>query len=396
MSSIAARWAGCDVCVIEKNSNAGRKLLATGGGRCNLTHAGRIDDFVRACMPYGHFLKPAFYAMSPEQTLAFFHERGLKTYVDDEGCVFPVSERASDVHRILLEQMQADGVAICYGRPVVLVEKTDELFVVQTEKRRINAKAVIVATGGKSWPKTGSTGDGYTIAESFGHSIEPATGILCPMVTQEGWPGELQGVSLENAAIRLKIKSKASVYSGKMVFTADGIGGPAVFDVSRTAADLLRKQSQVPVTLDFWPKYQREQLSSKLIDLCAAHPKKDVAGILAQWFPKRLAGYLQIVACGDRPVQGCQLSKFQRQRLVEALKATPLTFIQSGPLEKATVTRGGICLKDIDSRTMQSRLCEGLFFAGEVMDVDGPCGGYNLQIAFSTGALAGQSAAKIC
>lgn len=395
MAAITARQSGMNVCVLEQNSNAGRKLLVTGGGRCNLTHAGSIDDFVRACKPYGRTLKPAFYALSPQQTLAFFHERGLRTYVDDDGCVFPTSERAGDVHRILVEQMRDCGVDVVYGKPVASVEKQGPGFVIATQSNRFQSRAVIVAAGGKSWPQTGSRGDGYQIAQHFGHTVEPAVGILCPMVAAESWPGTLQGLSLENVGIRVKVKSKATVFSGKMVFTSDGIGGPAVFDVSRVAAELLTHQKEVPVTVDFCPGRDRERLLSELIELCAVHPRKDIAAILAQWFPKRLANYLQMCACGAKPVQGCHLSKSQRRNLIEALKATALTLVRSGPLEKATVTRGGVCCKEIDSKTMQSRLCQGLYFAGEVMDIDGPCGGYNLQIAFSTGALAGLSAAKL-
>jgi predicted Rossmann fold flavoprotein len=210
---------------------------------------------------------------------------------------------------------------------------------------------------------------------------------------REKWVPDLQGLSLPKVAIRLKTGSKAKCFLGEMVFTEDGIGGPAVFDVSRSAAELLNHQKTVPITMDFLPDVKPEELAAMLIERCAAHPKKEIAGILSEWFPKRLSVFLQTYACGTQPVLACAFQKSQRQKLVEAVKATPLTLIRSGPLEKATVTRGGVSRKEIDSKTMRSRLCEGLFFAGEVMDVDGPCGGYNLQIAFSTGVLAGRSAA---
>ena len=392
MAAVTARRLGVRVCMLEQNSNVGRKLLVTGGGRCNLTHRGSIDDFVRQCSPYGNTLKPAFYTLSPEQTLAFFHEHGLKTYTDEKGCVFPVSERAAEVNQILVNQVQHCGVDIQYARQVLSVEKQADEFTVTTEKEIFHCRVLIVATGGKSWPQTGSTGDGYRIAESFGHSIVSPVGILCPMVARESWPAKLRGLSLPKVGIRVKVKSKAMVYTGEMVFTDNGIGGPAVFDVSRVAAELLTQTDTVPVTIDFCPDIEQQTLASKLIELCALHPKKEIAGILSEWFPRRMAEYLQICACGQQAVQGSHFTKQQRQLLVDALKALPLTLVRSGSLEKATVTRGGVCRKEIDSKTLQSRLCEGLFFAGEVMDVDGPCGGYNLQIAFSTGALAGQSA----
>ena len=393
MAAIAAAAEGASVCVLEKNSSVGRKLLITGGGRCNLTHAGGIEDFVRDCFPSGNSLRPAFYALSPEQTLTFFHTHQLKTYVDEDGCIFPVSERAGDVCRILLEQLQQAGVAIQYGRAVQVVQKHESGFVVVTEKHRFSCGGLIVATGGKSWPQTGSTGDGYAIAESFGHSIIPPVGILCPMVVRESWAGQLQGLSLEKAAIRMKVKSKTKIYSGKMVFTADGIGGPVVFDVSRAAVELLDQQDGVAVTLDFCPDVMREELGALLIERCASHPQKEIAGVLCEWFPRRLSAFLAFQACGEKPVLACAFPKASRQKLVEAIKTMPLTLVRSGVLEKATVTRGGVERKEIDWRTMQSRLYEGLYFAGEVVDVDGPCGGYNLQIAFSTGFLAGKSAA---
>ena len=393
MAAIAVGQEGVSVCVLEKNSNAGRKLLVTGGGRCNLTHAGSIDDFVRDCHPYSNTLKPAFYTFSPEDTLRFFHQQGLKTYANKNGSVFPESERAGDVCRILVDQMSRCDTVVHYAQQVRSVEKKDDGFTIIAGKNRFSCRALIVATGGKSWPQTGSTGEGYEIAKSIGHTIVSPIGILCPMVTHEVWVRNLQGLSLPKVAIRMKIRSKVKVFTGEMVFTADGIGGPVVFHVSRVTVELLNQQEGVPVTIDFWPTGQRDELSSLLIKRCASHPQKEIAGLLCEWFPRRLSAFLQTCACGSQAVLACAFQRSQRQKLVEAIKATPLTLIRSGPLEKATVTRGGVQRKEVDSKTMQSRLCHGLFFAGEVIDVDGPCGGYNLQIAFSTGFLAGKSAA---
>jgi len=393
MAAIAAGQAGVSVCVLERNSSAGRKLLLTGGGRCNLTHAEGIDDFVRACHPYGNTLKPAFYTLSPDQTLAFFHQRGLKTYTDGDRCVFPVSEHAADVCQVLTDQLRQTKGIIYTGQAVTAVEKKADGFTVITERGQFLCRALIVATGGKSWPQTGSTGDGYKFAGSLGHTVLSPVGILCPMVVHEHWVGDLQGLSLPDIAIRVKVKSGAKIFTGEMVFTSNGIGGPAVFDVSRIAVELLNHRENVPVTIDFLPGIQREQLTSLLIDRCVSHPKKEIAGLLCEWFPKRLSAFLQRCACGAKPVMACVFEKTQRQKLTEVIKAMPLTLIRSGSLEKATVTRGGVNHREIDFKTMQSRLCPGLFFAGEVVDVDGPCGGYNLQIAFSTGCLAGKSAA---
>jgi hypothetical protein len=394
MAAIHAGRAGAQVCILERNSSAGRKLLLTGGGRCNLTHAGGIEDFVRACRPYGHSLKHAFYAFSPQDLVSFFEQRGLATTTESDGCIFPQTARAARVCRILVEEAKKQGAGIRYGRRAIRIAKDPAGFGVQTESEIFLCRALVVATGGASWPQTGSTGDGFNLAKTFGHTMREPVGILCPVVCQETWPGALQGISLGRVLIRIRLNEKTISVSGALVFTADGIGGPAAFDVSRAAADALQPAgSSVPLELDVCPDRPQEALDTELIRLCRQQPRKELSAILASWLPRRVGDVLQQMVCGQEAILAGQLRKHHRRRLVRLLKAMPLTVIRCGELEKATVTRGGIRREQIDFKTMGSRLCEGVFFAGEVIDADGPCGGYNLQIAFSTGALAGLCAA---
>jgi predicted Rossmann fold flavoprotein len=394
MGAVFAARQGADVCVIERNSNAGRKLLLTGGGRCNLTHTGSIDDFITACNPYGNLLRPAFYTLSPEDLLSFFHDRGLGTYVEPNGSIFPLNGTAGGVRDILLDEIKSSGVSTLYGDRTLSVQKEGDGFVIQTEQQRILSSAVIIATGGVSWPQTGSTGDGYRIAESFGHHIASPVGILCPVICDQSWPQTLQGISLDQVRIRVKIAAKAKIVSGALVFTEAGLGGPAAFDVSRLAADAFRRKETIPVTMDVCPEMSDQELDSFLMNQFTENPNREIAGVLSMRLPRRLAELLTKMVLGEQVVTAGHLPKKLRHQIVQFLKQIPLTVSGSGSLEKATVTRGGVLCKEVDFKTMQSRLCEGLYLAGEVLDVDGPCGGYNLQIAFSTGALAGTKAAQ--
>jgi predicted Rossmann fold flavoprotein len=395
MAAVIAARAGASVAVLERRSAAGTKLLLTGGGRCNLTHDGTPADFVRACMPYGNSLKAAFYTLSPQELIDFFQTRGIKMITEPNGCVFPKDKRAVDVRNILLHEAKQHGAHWLPDSRVLKIEKSNDRFTVYTQEQTIAASAVIIASGGVSWPQTGSTGDGYELARRLGHSVVLPMGILCPIICKETWPGTLQGTSLEQVAVTVKCGSGNTVCTGAAVFTQNGLGGFAAFDVTRATADAVRQGKPIPVTLDFCPPHSKERIEAEWIDAFAAHPQKELLSRLALYVPKRVAERILIMADVNRKISGNQLRRDQRRRLLGLLKEMPLTVTGHGSLEKATVTRGGIPGSEIDFKTMQSRLCEGLFFAGEVIDVDGPCGGYNLQIAFSTGALAGHSAAEM-
>ncbi len=394
MAAIEAAQENVSITILERNSVAGTKLLLTGGGRCNLTHAGQIDDFIKACRPYGNSLKPSFYTLSPQELIRFFEDRGLAMTTEPNGGVFPKHGRAADVRKILLQEAQARGVELRFKERVTGIERHQKSFSVHTETHSVPFDAVIIAAGGMSWPQTGSSGDGFQWAKILGHTIIAPLGLLCPIVCQESWPGSLQGTSLEQAAITVRNGTKSIVCRGAAVFTDNGLGGFAAFEVTRATVHDIRHGKAVPASLDFCPLRAREEIEAAWLKSCAEHPKKEMVSVLNIDVPRRVSELL-LRRVGTKPaITASQLRREERKSLLNLLKEMPLTIIRHGSLEKATVTGGGVDGKEIDFKMMQSRLCPGLFFAGEVLDVDGPCGGYNLQIAFSTGALAGRSAAR--
>lgn len=394
-AAVFAAQAGAKVLLIERGTVAGRKLLKTGRGRCNITHTGTMDDFVRAYDDCGRFLKPALYEYPPQAVREFFRSHQLATKEEKDGCVFPITDRAADVCRILVDTARRLNVEFLYGRHVWSVEKSSAGFYVTTDKQTVRAAAVLLATGGMSWSYTGSTGDGYRIAAELGHTIIPPKAALCPLITEETWPGTLQGVGIPEVIIGAVLNKKKIEACGPLMFTGDGIGGPAVFDLSRHLTDALTcSQSPVPITVDFLPAVEAADLDQWLIAQCAAQPKREVAGLLSVKLPRQFCLQLEEFFSPGRPTIAAHFTKDQRADLLRRIKAMPLTIAKTAPLEQATVTRGGVSRDQIDPQTMQSRLCDGLFFAGEVIDADGPCGGYNLQIAWSTGALAAKTAAR--
>ncbi|NLZ06457.1 MAG: NAD(P)/FAD-dependent oxidoreductase [Phycisphaerae bacterium] len=395
MAAIGAVSERISVTVLEANRAAGRKLLVTGGGRCNLTHDATIDEFVRAFGDAGRFLRHSLHEMSPEAIRTFFHDRGLPTTVESDGCVFPAKGRAPDVLRILQNEVERSGVRLLCESPVTDVALQDDGFAVTTPAQVVAAKRLIVATGGLSWLGTGSTGDGYRFASALGHAVIAPKAALVPLVTSEKWPGDLAGVSLSDVRIRLAGASRRTVSSGAIVFTQDGLGGPAAQDMSRLLADELADGGHIiALQIDLMPSVQEAELDQQLQQQMAASAKKAVSNALADLVPRRLASTLRKLAGCDGDTPAGQIRKETRRALLKLLKALPLHVTGTRPLAEATVTRGGVDRRQIDPKTMGSKLCAGLFFAGELIDVDGPCGGYNLQMCFSTGTLAGRAAAR--
>jgi predicted Rossmann fold flavoprotein len=392
MAAVFAAQKGAQTTVVEANTTAGRKLLRTGGGRCNLTHCDNIKDLIAAYGPGGRFLRYCLHEFPPQDVMQFFAERGLETKIDKAGCVFPVSDRAGDVRDILLGEAKSLGVQFLYDRVVERISKSSgSSFEVQTLRQTIHAARVIIATGGLSWPDTGSTGAGYRFASELGHTIIEPRGALVPLLTEERWVADLAGTGLEGVRISATLGKKRTTLTGPMLFTQDGIGGPAPLGLSRLIADFLG-ESAIQISIDMVVECGEQGLDDKIARLCVENPRKTMTNILSRFLPRRLAAVL----CGQLDIvdtQPCQLSKQKRRKLVGVLKALPLTITGTRAITEAMVTHGGVSTGQIESKTMQSAICPGLFFAGEIIDVDGPCGGYNLQICWSTGALAGRSAA---
>jgi predicted Rossmann fold flavoprotein len=395
MAAIFAAEAGARTMVIEGNTSPCRKLLLTGAGRCNLTHQAAPRELVRAFGAKGRFLSYALYQFPPQDVLNFFTRLGLRTKLEKDGCIFSATDRAGDVRDTLVGRAGKLGVTFLYDKSVGGITKEEGAFVVGASTERIGAEKLIIATGGLSWPKTGCTGDGYNFARQFGHTIVEPLASLVPLVTRESWPGQLAGTAMENVKISVRLNDKKVSTSGAMVFTDDGIGGPAVLDMSQYLTDYLPASgAPVAIMLDLMPHAEQARLEIQMTERIGANPKKKVINVLAEFMPKRLSAVLCRQAGCDDELEACRLRKDVRKKLIRMLKALPLSIVRTRPIAEATVTRGGVSITEIEPKTMESKICPGLFFAGEVLDVDGPCGGYNLQACWSTGALAGSSAAK--
>jgi len=395
MASIQSAGANAETFVFEGNTVAGRKLLHSGAGRCNFTHLASAAEIMRAFGPKGRFLSYSLHQFTPEQVRLFFRQQGLESNVEQDGCVYPVTQRTSDVRDVLAKHAKSRGVRFYFGKPVKYIERKGDLFAIHTAGSIIYAKKIIIATGGLSWPQTGSTGDGYRFAKEMGHHIIEPRASLVPLVTRESWPAELSGTSLKDVRISAVVEGRKIAVSGPMIFTNDGIGGPVVLDLSSFLTDYLpNKENPIEIRIDMAYKTNEAELDKQVRERIADNPKKTVANILTDFVPRRVA----IILCRqfnfNAGLSGCELKKDVRKKLVRILKSISLFIVSARPIDEAIVTRGGVALEDIDPKTMESKVCPGLFFAGEVIDVDGPCGGYNLQMCWSTGALAGRSAAK--
>jgi len=391
MAAIFAAKAGAEVVVFESNTTAGRKLLKTGGGRCNLTHFGKPAELLKAYRPYDKFLRYSLYEFSSEDAIEFFNSRDVATYTETNGSVFPISNMASDVLDVLLSECRKLKVKFFYDKKVSDITKTNEGFIVKAAAKEMTLASIIIAAGGACWPITGSTGDGYRIAEKMGHKIIAPRASLVPLVTSQKWVQYLAGVPIDNIRIFTTIKNKKVEATGALVFTSTGIGGPAILNFSRMIVDSVTKEP-LPVSIDILPEYNFDQLFELMKKNCQEHSKKDIATVMSFLLPRSVAGQIYEMTDADQNLKAGQLSRNLCHKICSLIKALPLTIQSTRSLKEATITRGGVDLAEIDNKTMQSRLVEGLFLAGEVLDADGPCGGYNLQIAWSTGALAGKSA----
>jgi hypothetical protein len=394
MAAVHAAQRGATTTVLEANAQAGRKLLITGGGRCNFTHDAGPDELVRAFGRHGRFLRHGFHETPPANVRAFFRSLAVPSKVEMNGCVFPTSDRAGDIRNLLVKQAQRRGVRLAYRRAAQEVTCSNQGYVIRTSQDAVLAASVIIATGGVTWPQTGSTGDGYRFAAALGHTVNPPRASLVPLLTREKWVRDLAGISLVDVRVRTRTENRRITTAGGLVFTHNGIGGPAALDLSRHVAERPPgSNTPMEIAIDLAPAIDTADLNHEIQARSSARPNKTMTNALPAFLPHRLVAALCRLAKCDPASRAGQLTKETRRRLVALVKELPLQVIGTRPLAEATVTRGGISTDEIDPRTMGSRLCAGLFFAGEVIDADGPCGGYNLQMCWSTGALAGRSAA---
>ena len=392
MAAVIAGREGAKVTLIEKMNYVGKKMGITGKGRCNITNACDMSDFIKNTPGNGKFLYGAYERFINEDLLQLLHDAGLETKVERGGRVFPASDSALDVRNTFMKLMKHYGVDVHLEEPVkkILVDD-DTVTGVVTDKETYHADAVVIATGGKSYPATGSTGDGYILAAQVGHKITDIRPSLVPIVTEESWVKDLMGLSLRNVELSVVAKNKVQAKMfGEMMFTHFGITGPIVLSLSHTVGKLMRKKNIGTIGLDInlKPALSPETLDKRLQKDFDLYSKKQLINGMKDLLPSRLIPLIIELAGIDPQKPINQISKEERQQIGYMLQHMPLTVKGLRPVEEAIVTAGGISLKEFNPKTMESKLVKGLYGAGEVLDIDAFTGGYNLQAAFSTGYVA--------
>lgn len=409
MAACAAADRGHQVTVLEKNEKAGKKIYITGKGRCNLTNDCDTADFFDHVPENPKFLYSSVYSFDHEAVKAFFESNGCPVKTERGKRVFPVSDRACDVTDALMRQLRRKRVWIRFHKKVeelLMQEASSEDACGQKRKLcgvrlsgggTLGADRVIVCTGGLSYPSTGSTGDGYRFAESAGHTVVPCAPSLVPFETAERWPLSLQGLSLRNVALTISPAEQENrktrpVYSGfgELLFTHFGISGPLILTAS-AYCDFRRFPQGFRLCLDLKPAIPEEELYARVEALLAAAPERQFGSATAELFPQRLRDVMTELSGIARTRRAGSVQPGEIRSFVRLMKAVPLTAVRTRSYAEAVVTRGGVCVREVNPSTMESRLVSGLYFAGEVLDVDAVTGGFNLQIAWSTGHLAGES-----
>ena len=392
MVAVIAGREGAKVTLLEKMNYVGKKMGITGKGRCNITNACDMSEFIKNTPGNGKFLYGAYERFTNEDLLQLLHDAGLETKVERGGRVFPASDSALDVRNTFMKLMKHYGVDVHLEEPVKKLLVDDGVVTgVVTDKETYHADAVVIATGGKSYPATGSTGDGYILAAQVGHKITDIRPSLVPIVTEESWVKDLMGLSLRNVELSVVAKNKVQAKMfGEMMFTHFGITGPIVLSLSHTVGKLMRKKNIGTIGLDInlKPALSPETLDKRLQKDFDLYSKKQLINGMKDLLPSRLIPLI-IELAGSNPQKPInQISKEERQQIGYMLQHMPLTVKGLRPVEEAIVTAGGISLKEFNPKTMESKLVKGLYGAGEVLDIDAFTGGYNLQAAFSTGYVA--------
>lgn len=394
MAAIQAAKQGRRVLLIEKNEKLGKKIYITGKGRCNLTNACEIEELFPWVMRNAKFLYCAFYTFSNGQTIDFFEQHGCRTKTERGMRVFPCSDHASDVTRILQRMLEKEQVEIRLKQTVqeVLQKENKVVGVRLSNGTIVPADAVIVATGGCSYPATGSTGDGYRFARILGHKVIEPQPALVPFETAEEWVKDLQGLALKNVKISI-FQDRKQLYEafGELLFTHFGVSGPLLLSASSAIADC---PNRLPLRMymDLKPALSEEQADRAILKNFAENANKSFKNAIQKRFPARLIPIMIRLSGIDGEKKVHEITRQQRQEFVHLMKHLPLTLCAMRGFSEAIITRGGVCVKEVNPSTMESKLVQGLYFAGEVLDVDAQTGGFNLQIAWSTGYLAGEHA----
>lgn len=393
-AAISAAENGADVTLLEKNDRCGKKLRITGKGRCNVTNDCSTEEFLQNVPTNPRFLYSALGNFDTQDVKAFFESEGVPLKTERGRRVFPVSDKAEDIVRALVSACRERGVEILNEKAVALKIDDNKISGVRTAQGELFADAVIVCTGGKSYTRTGSDGDGYAFAKAAGHTVTPLLPSLVPIVCAGKICPSLQGLSLKNVSLRIiNTNDKKEVYSdfGEMMFTHFGITGPMVLSASAHLRDVSRGCYEAEINLK--PALDEKTLDARILSDFSKFSNKDLINSLDELLPKKLIPVAVSLSGIDPRKKVNSITREERQSLVGVIRALRLRITGFRPLEEAIITKGGVSVKEIDPKTMQSKKCAGLYFAGEVLDLDAYTGGFNLQIAFSTGRLAGQFAA---
>ncbi|MBA3026999.1 MAG: NAD(P)/FAD-dependent oxidoreductase [Sulfurimonas sp.] len=392
MAAIVAARNGKKVLLLEKLSNIASKLKATGGGRCNLTNTLSNEDFMARFGRDGRFMQDALTALDYKALLAFFKEIGVETHAPDGYRVFPTSHSSATIIDALRDEMQRLGVTLLRSQKALkILANENQTQGVQTQEQTFYAPNVVVATGGLGYPVLGAEGDGYTMAAELGHKVTELHPAMMPLKTKEEWVKNCRADTIAKVELRVDLKKHKKLRaSGDLIFTNHGIRGPVVLDFAREITPLLDKYGEVPLLLNLTKGMNEEQISAHIKNSVAKNPLAPMQEHVATLLPVPLSRELCLLANVNPDAQYNKIDGASRAKLMQILVWTPLTVTGHDGFKMAMITRGGIDLKEINPKTMQSKIIKGLYFCGEIMNLDGPCGGYNLQWSFASGALAGK------
>jgi predicted Rossmann fold flavoprotein len=397
-----AAMLGVPTLLLEKKSRLGTKILISGGGKCNLTHFGSMEDIRAKFRPNeGRFLQPSFYRFTNEDFLSLLHSKGMETYTRPDGRIFPVAPSdAKDVVAALESHLQDAGVRIWRDAAVAKIETEDTTIsgITLQNGDRIQTRQLIVAVGGSSYPATGTTGDGWRWLEALGHTLVPLRAALAPLYLHPTPPADWSGIAFRDCVLKARRRNADGTlgkelmrWQGDLLWTHKGVSGPAALGVAREIAEVIPSESYIEV--DLIPDESFESVRDRLMEQTKKFPRRAVSDFVEQIAPNRLVKPIFEAAQVDSSVKGAYLGAKERNRLVLTLKGWNLGLVRNVPLERGEVVAGGVNLAEVDSRTMRSQRIEGLYLCGEVLDIAGPVGGYNLQAAWSTGYVAGNTAA---
>lgn len=394
LAACTAARAGACVTLLERNPKLGRKLYITGKGRCNLTNCCSVQEVLANTPGNSRFLTGVMHRLPPQAVMELFEGLGVPLKTERGNRVFPASDRAADVIDALVAELRRCKVSVVQDRAVEILCEGERVTGVRGEQHTYPCKAVVLATGGASYPLTGSTGDGYNLARALGHTIVEPRPSLVPLETLEQFCAQMQGLSLKNVTLKVKNSKKKVIYEeqGEMLFTHFGISGPLVLSASACMRE--PEKEQYVAHIDLKPALDEQKLDARLVREFSERANQDFQNILGGLVPRLMVPVMVALSGIPATTKGHEITKGQRRRLLETLKDLTIHIARPRPLSDAIVTAGGVKVGEIDPKSMASRCVSGLFFAGEVIDVDAYTGGFNLQIAWATGRAAGESAAR--